>query len=96
VQANGLRGQRLGGCWPPYLHGDVGRGRDEGAAVLGEDNVVDPVGVGLDLRLELRGRRLVVGGIGVGEGIALVVVLLQVEVQVPGADDAVAAARVAG
>jgi hypothetical protein len=64
---------------------------------LGKDNVIDPVGVGLDLAAELRGRRLVGGGIRVGKRVALVVVVLrQVEVEVPGAYDAVATARVAG
>lgn len=95
VQADGLRRERVGGRGAPDLDGDVGRGRDKGGAVLGEDDIVDPVGVGLDLLAELGGRGLEVGGIGVGEGVVLVgVVRGQVEVQVPCADDAVATARV--
>ena len=65
--------------------------------VLGEDNVVDPVGVCLDLRAEACRRRLEVGGVGIGKGIVVVVNVTsgQVEVEVPGAYDAVSAARVA-
>jgi hypothetical protein len=48
----------------------------------------------LHLLAELRGRRLIVGRIGVGKGVALLVALAQVEMKVPGADDAVAATRV--
>lgn len=85
------------GSGAPYLDGDVGRGGDEGGAVAGEDEVVDPVGVRLDLGAELGGRGLVVGRVVVGEGVVVVVGGLgQVKAQVPGAYDAVATARVAG
>lgn len=95
MEAYGLGRKGIGGSGAPDLDGDVGRGRDEGSRVLGEDDVVDPVGVGLDLLAELGGWGLVVCGIRVGEGVALGGGVGEVEVQVPGADDAVAAARVA-
>lgn len=96
METNGLWRERVGGGRSPYLHGDVGRCRDEGAAVLCEHEVVNPVGVCLDLLAELRGRRLVGGGIRVGEGVTFFAVVRKVEVQVPGAYDAVATARIAG
>jgi hypothetical protein len=99
MQTNCLRWQGVDRCGPPYLDGDIRRGRYKSLVVLGKDNVIDPVGVGLDLAAELRGRRLVGGGIRVGKRVALVVVVVvvrQVEVEVPGAYDAVATARVAG
>jgi len=95
VEANGLRREDIFGSRPPDLDGDVGGCRDEGAVVLDEGDVVDPVGVGLHLLAELRRRRLVARRIRVGEGIPLLAIRTQIEVQVPGAYNAVAAARVA-
>lgn len=96
MQADGLRGELVGGGWSPYLDGDVRGCGNEGIVVLGEDDVVDPVGVCLDLLAKLGRRRLEVGGVGVGKRVALVgVALVQVEVQVPGAYYAITAARVA-
>lgn len=96
MQADGLRWDWVGRGRSPYLYGNVRGRRHERLVVLGEYNVVDPVRVRLDLAAELRRRRLVGGGIGVGEGVALFVALGEVEVEVPCADDAVAAARVTG
>ena len=96
VEADGLRRLDVCGSWSPELDGDVGGGGHEGLGILDENEVVDPVGVCLDLLAEAGGRRLVVGGARVGEGVSFVVVAVsQVEVQVPGAYDAVAASRVA-
>jgi len=96
VQANGLRRDGVGRGRSPYLYGDIRGCRDERLVVLGEYDVIDPVRVRLDLAAELRRRRLVGGRIGVGEGVAFFVALGEVEVEVPCAYDAVAAARVAG
>ena len=93
VQANGRWGRRFVGGRAPDLHRDIGRGGDEGSAVVGEDEVVDPVRVRLHLRAELRRRRLVVGYMVVGKGVSLLFVGAgQVEAQVPGAYDAVSTA----
>ena len=96
MQANRLRRQLVLGGRTPYFDRNVGRCGDEGAVVLGEDNIVDPVRVRLDLLAELSGWGFEVGGIGVGKRVALVTVgLLQVKMQVPGTDYAIAATRVA-
>lgn len=96
VQTDGLGRLVVRSGRTPELDGDVRRGRDEGVAVLGEDEVVDPVGVCLNLLAELGGRWLIVGRRGVGEGISVVAVpVSQVEMQVPGTYHTIAAARVA-
>lgn len=98
VEANSLRRCGIVGSGAPDFDGDVGRGGNEGFVVLGEGEIVDPVRVGLDLLTErgcgLWGRR---GVVEAGERAVALAVLggLEVEVQVPGADDAVPAARVA-
>jgi len=67
--------------------------------VRGEGDVVDPVGVCLDLLAEACGRGRGRSGIVV-VGVVVVVVVVavtgEVEMQVPGAEDAIAPARVAG
>lgn len=40
------------GVRSPESHGGVGRGGDQGGVVLGQDDVVDPVAMGLDLRFK--------------------------------------------
>ena len=70
---------------PPYLNRQVGRGRDERRVVGRQYNVVDPVRMclrrGAEFRRRFRVRRRWRG--------------FRAEVQVPGANDAIATARVA-
>lgn len=91
VEANRLG--RILSRRPPYLDADIRRGRDEGLVRLYEDNVVDPVGMRLDLVAESgcwrSGRFLTLAGRCRPRGI------VQVKIEIPGADDSVAPSRVA-
>lgn len=47
--------------WAPESHGGVGRGRDQGGVILGQDDVVDPMTMGLDLGFEAGRARFAIG-----------------------------------
>ena len=52
---------------------------------MSKHDIIDPVGVGLNLLAKLRGRWLVVGSIRVGERVAFFFAVVKVEMEVPGA-----------
>jgi hypothetical protein len=57
-----ISGRRM---WAPESHGRVGRSGDERRVILHQDDIVDPVAVGLHLRLEARRIGLLARGRGV-------------------------------
>lgn len=86
MQANSLWREHVLSGRAPDLDSDIrGRG-DKSTIALGEDNVIDPVGMCLYLLAELGRRGFVIGSARVGERVSLVAGLRrEVEVEVPGA-----------
>lgn len=89
-------GEQICGSGPPDLDGDVGGCGDKGLVVLSKDDIVDPMRVCLGLLAELGRGRFRVEGVGIGERVLFVLVVGgEVEVEIPGAYDAVSTAGVA-
>ena len=104
MQADGFCRMTVLGLGPPYLDSDVRRGRNEGGIALREDDIIHPVCMGLyevpegaAFGIFLAFGRRVLGGIkrvGGRRGFALV--LVEVEVEVPSAYNAVSSSGVTG
>lgn len=99
VLAHGVRRLGLVRVRAPYSDRQIGRGGYQGGVVLGEHDVIDPMRVCLGLSSEGRlrfslGLRLRLRVVGRCEGI-LGRLAVQIQMEVPRADDTVSSSRVA-